>query len=245
MSSPTAILKGPLYLKKTSGGTQLLSTGNATKLTLTHEIEEKTIPNMQNPGGGNHDSFKRPKAVKLACAFRNMSTQVLEIAFGAKVTAVTGGAITAEAHNDIVLGSLIKTVKPSDMAIAMTVKKGATTYVEGTDYQRVRAGIIPLATGTMVAADDITIDYTALATSRVDGLMYTSTEFSGVFDGINERDGKPAMGTFYRLVFGPAANVELVGDEFVSFDCEAEVLADDTKSATESPFYFFEIGGIS
>lgn len=244
MSSPTGIIKGPLYLKKL-GETALLSTGNATKITLSHEIEEKTIPNMQNPGGGNHDSFKRPKAVKLACAFRNMTKQVLEIAFGAKVTTVSGGAVPAEAHNDIVLGSLIKTVKPSDLALSMTVEKGATTYVEGTDYQRVRAGIIPLATGTMVAGDDITIDYTGLATSRVDGLMYTSSEFSGVFDGINERNGKPAVGTFYRLVFGPASNVELVGDDFISFDCEAECLADDSKPATESPFYFFEIGGIS
>ena len=244
MSSPTGIIKGPLYLKKL-GETALLSTGNATKITLSHEIEEKTIPNMQNPGGGNHDSFKRPKAVKLACAFRNMTKQVLEIAFGAKVTTVSGGVVPAEAHNDIVLGSLIKTVKPSDLALSMTVEKGGTTYVEGTDYQRVRAGIIPLADGTMVAGDDITIDYTGLATSRVDGLMYTSSEFSGVFDGINERNGKPAVGTFYRLVFGPASNVELVGDDFISFDCEAECLADDSKPATESPFYFFEIGGIS
>ena len=65
MSAPTAILKGTLYLKKL-GGTQLLSTGNATKIALSHEIEEKTIPNTQNPGGGNHDSFKRAKAGKLA-----------------------------------------------------------------------------------------------------------------------------------------------------------------------------------
>lgn len=244
MASPTGILKGPLYLKKV-GSTQLLSTGNATKITLSHEIEEKSIPNTQNPGGGNHDSFKRPKAVKLAVSFRNMSKEVLEIAFGAKVTTVTGGTVTAEAHNAIVLGSLIKTVKPSDLALPMTVKKGATVYVEGVDYQRVRAGIIPLDTGTMVALDDIAIDYAAVATSRVDGLMYTSSEFSGVFDGINERNGAPAMGTFYRLVFGPAANVELVGDDFVSFDCDAECLADESKPATVSPFYFFEIGGIS
>jgi hypothetical protein len=244
MASPTAILKGTLYLRKV-GDTQLLSTGNATTITLSHEIDEKTIPNMQNPGGGNHDSFKRPKAVKLAVSFRNMSKQVLEIAFGAKVTAVAGGAIVAEAHNDIVLGSLIKTAKPSDLAIAMVVEKGATTYVEGTDYQRVRAGIIPLATGTMVAGDDITIDYTAVASHRVDGLMYTSSEFYGLFDGANERKGSPAVGNFWRLVFGPASKIELVGDDFVSFDCEAENLADDTRPATESPFYFFEIGGIS
>lgn len=244
MSLRTAILKGSLYLKK-SGGTSLLPAGESTKITLSHEIEEKTIPNMQNPGGGNYDSFKRAKAVKLAVQFRDMTSEVLEIAFGAKITAVTGGAVTDEAHNDIVLGSLIPTVKRQNTGLTMTVKKGATTYVEGTDYQRVRAGIIPLATGAMVAGDDITIDYTSLATARVDGLMYTSQEFSGVFDGVNERSGKPAMGAFYRLVFGPATNIETVGDEFAGFDCEAECLADDSRPASESPFYFFEIGGVS
>ena len=241
MSLRTAILKGSLYLKK-SGGTSLLPAGESTKITLSHEIEEKTIPNMQNPGGGNHDSFKRAKAVKLAVQFRDMTSEVLEIAFGAKITAVTGGAVTDEAHNDIVLGSLIPTVKRQNTGLTMTVKKGATTYVEGTDYQRVRAGIIPLASGTMVDGDDITISYTALATSRVDGLMHTSGEFYGVFDGINEQSGKPAFGEMYRLVFGPAANVELVGDEFVGFDCEAECLADTAKSVTESPFYHLEFG---
>ena len=53
------------------------------------------------------------------------------------------------------------------------------------------------------------------------------------------------MGSFHRLVFGPAQNFELVSEGFVSFDCEAECLADDTRPASESPFYFFEIGGIS
>lgn len=244
MASPTAILKGTLYLKKV-GDTSLLSTGNATKIALSHEVEEKTIPNTQNPGGGNHDSFKRPKAVKLACAFRNMSKQVAEIAFGAKVTTIAGGTITDEVHNDIVLGSLVATVKRADLAVAMTVKKGATVLVEGTDYQRVRAGIIPLAGGTLIALDDITISYTAIAVSRIDGMMYTSSEFYGLFDGINERNSQPAMGNFWRLVFGPASNVELIGDEFISFDCDAEVVADSSRPATESPFYFFEIGGIS
>lgn len=243
MASTTAILKGTLYLKKL-GTTSLLSAGNATKISMAVEIEEKTVPNTQTPGGGNHDSFKRPKAVKLSCSFRNLPRIVLEISFGAKLTTIAGGAVVAEAHNDIVLGSLITTLKRQDMTAALTVKKGVTTFVEGVDYQRKRAGIIPLVGGTMVALDDITFDYTALDVVRVDGLMNTSTECYGLFDGVNERNGEPAYGEYYRLLFGPASNIELVGDEFVSFDCDAECLADDTKPATASPFYHFELGGI-
>ncbi|MBI2278199.1 MAG: hypothetical protein HYU74_12665 [Dechloromonas sp.] len=243
MAVTTAILKGELFLRKV-GSTDLLSTGNATKITMTTEIEEKTIPNTQNPGGGNHDSFKRAKSCKLSISFRNLLKTTAEIAFGAKITAVAGGPIVDEAHADIVLGSLIPTVKRQDMTVALTAMKGVTPLVEGVDYRRKRAGIIPLAGGALIAADDITLSYTSLAVSRIDGLMNTTTEFFGLFDGVNERKSSPAYGEYYRLAFGPASNVELVGDEFVSLDVEAECLSDDTKPATDSPFYHFEIGGI-
>lgn len=243
MAVKTAILKGTLYLKKV-GSTLMLSTGNATKITQTAEIEELSIANAQNPGGGNHDIFKRPKSVKLACSFRNMEKSVLEIAFGAKLTTVAGGPVVDEAHTDIKLGSLIPTLKRQDMTIPLTVEKGVTPLTEGVDYQRKRAGIIPLAGGSLVDLDDITISYTALAVTRVDGMMYTSSEYEGLFDGINERNGQPALGNYYRLQFGPAKQIDLIGDQFVSFDCEAEVLADDTKPATVSPFYHFDLGGI-
>lgn len=243
MAVNTAILKGTLYLRKV-GTTKLLTTSNATKISMATEIEEKTVANSQTAGGGNHDAFKRPKSCKLSVSFRNMEKTVLEIAFGAKLTTVAGGAVVGEAHNDIEIGSLIPTVKRQDLAIAMVVKKGVTTYVEGVDYLRKRAGIIPLASGSMVALDDITIDYTAVATTRVDGLMYTSSEFYGLFDGLNERNNQPAYGEYYRLQFGPASNIELIGDDYVSFECTAECLADDTKPASASPFYHFELGGI-
>jgi len=243
MAVKTAILKGTLYLRKL-GSTELLSTGNATKITMAAEIEEKSVANTQTPGGGNHDSFKRPKAVKLSVSFRDMEKSVVEIAFGAKLTTVTGGAVADEAHNDIALGSLIPTNKRQDMTAAMTVKKGAVVLDEGVDYQRKRAGIIPLTGGSLVANDDITISYTAVPVTRVDGMMNTATEFYGLFDGVNERTSEPAYGELYRLSFGPAQNIELIGDDFISFDCEAELLADSTKPATASPFYHFELGGI-
>ncbi len=245
MGITTAILKGTLYLKK-KGSTQRLSTGNATKIALQQNIVEKSMVNTQTLGGGNHDAFKQPDSVKLSIQFRNLLVPVAEIAFGGTVTDITGGAVTDEAHADIVLDSLIVTAKRQDLALAMTVKKGAVVLVEGTDYQRKRAGIIPLSTGSLIAGDDITISYTALAVKRIDGLMSTATEYEGIFDGANERSGKPAFGTMYRLSFGPATNIELVseGGDYISFDCEAELLADDSKPANQSPFYHFEIGGI-
>lgn len=244
MAVKTGILKGTLYLRK-KGTSDLIPTGNTTKITQTTTIEEKNVANAQNAGGGNYDTFKRPSSVKLSVSFREMAKNVLEIAFGAKLTVIQGGAVALEPHNDIVLGSLIPTLKRQDMTAVLTVKQGATSLVEGVDYLRKRAGIIPLASGSLADGDDIEFSYTAVTVTRVDGLMYTSQEFYGLFDGINERLNSAAYGEYYRLSFGPAQNVELIGDDFVSFDCEAECLADDTKPATESPFYHFELGGIA
>lgn len=244
MATTTAILKGELYLRKV-GSTSLLSSGNATKITMSSEIDEKTIPNTTSPGGGNHDSFKRPKSVKLAISFRNMLRSVLEIAFGANLATVAGAAIVDEPHNDVVLGSLVPTAKRQDMTIAMVVKKAAAVLTEGVDYQRKRAGVIPLAGGALIVGDDITISYTSVDVVRLDGMMNSASEFYGLFDGVNERTGEPAYGEMYRLLFGPATTVELIGDDFVSFDCEAELLSDATKPANASPFYHFELGGIA
>lgn len=243
MAVKTAIFKGPLYLRPASGGA-LLSTGNSTKIQLAQEIEELTVPNMQNPGGGNHDAFKRVKSVKLAISFRDMTKQVAEIVFGASIAAVTAGPVTDEPHDDIVLGSLIPLLKPQDTSAVMTVEKAGTPLTVGVDYKRVRAGIIPLTGGSLIAGDDVTITYTALAASRIEGLMMTSKEFYGLLDAINERTGQPAIGDFWRLAFGPAKSIDLASEGFVSFDCEAELLSDDSRPVNESPFYRFLVGGL-
>lgn len=242
MAVKTALFKGTLYLRKAGTGA-LLSTGNTTKIDQAVEIDEKTVPNAE-PGGGDYDSFKRPKSCKLNVSFREMKKSVLEIVFGAKLTVVAGGAVLDEAHPDIVLGSLIPTAKRQDLNIALVVKKGADVLVEGADYQRKRAGIIPLEDGALIAGDDITFSYTAVDVVRIDGLMNMASEFFGLFDGINERLAAPAYGEYYRLSFGPASNVQLIADDFVSFDCTATCLADSSKPATQSPFYHFEMGGI-
>ena len=243
MATTAAIFKGIVSLQDGDG--PLLSTGNPTKVQLTQEIEEKNIPNTRTPGGGNYENYKRVKAAKLSFQFRDLLKQVVEIVFGGKLTTIAGGAVTDEAHSDIVIGGLILTNKRQDMSAAMTVKKGATSLVEGTDYRRQRAGIVPLTGGSLIAGDDITMDYTSLTVTRIDGLMNTTKEFRCVFDGVNERNNQPVLGEFYRLAFGPASNIDLVGDDHVSFDVEAELLADDTKPASESPFYHFEMGGVS
>ncbi len=246
MATQSGIIKGTAYLAKAGVG-QLLPAGNASKCEYSIETEDKELPDYQNPGGGLDDSFTRLKSSKIALSFRHMKKHVLELVTGGVATAVTAGAVTDEAHNDIVLGGLIVTAKRQDMAVAMTVKEGATTLVEGVDYTRVRAGIVTLETSILINdGDDLLISYSSLASEKIQGQVNLTDEYHVVFDGVNERNGQPILADWFRCQFGPAKNIQFIGDDFVSFDVEAKLLKDETKTATgASQYYTLEIGGLT
>ncbi len=238
MATQAGILKGTPYIGLFGAANPLLSAGNTSKCGFSIETEDKELPDWQNPGGGLDDSFPRLKSSKVSLSFRHMKKHILELVTGGVATAQAAGAVAAEPHNDIVLGGLIVFAKAQDLALTCTVKKGATTYVEGTDYTRVRAGIIPLATGTMVSGDDITVDYTGLAAESIEGQVNLTREYHVIFDGINERNGNGMLADWYRVKFGPAKNIEFIGDDYINFDVEGTLLKDETKTGTGVSQYY-------
>lgn len=246
MSTQAGILKGTPYIGLFGAANPLLPAGNTSKCSFSIETETKELPDFQNPGGGIDDNFDRLKSSKVALSFRHMKKHVLELVTGGVATTQAAGAVTAEAHNDIALGGLIVFAKAQNLALTCTVKKGATTYVEGTDYTRVRAGIIPLASGTMVAGDDITVDYTGLAAESIEGQIELTREYHVVFDGINERTGNAMLADWFRVKFGPAKNIEFIGDDYISFDVEGTLLKDESKTGTGiSQYYKLRVVGVT
>jgi hypothetical protein len=246
MSTQAGILKGTPYIGLFGAANPLLPAGNTSKCSFSIETETKELPDFQNPGGGLDDNFDRLKSSKVALSFRHMKKHVLELVTGGVATTQAAGAVTAEAHNDIALGGLIVFAKAQNLALTCTVKKGATTYVEGTDYTRVRAGIIPLASGTMVAGDDITVDYTGLAAESIEGQIELTREYHVVFDGINERTGNAMLADWFRVKFGPAKNIEFIGDDYISFDVEGTLLKDESKTGTGiSQYYKLRVVGVT
>lgn len=246
MSTQAGILKGTPYIGLFGAANPLLPAGNTSKCSFSIETETKELPDFQNPGGGLDDNFDRLKSSKVALSFRHMKKHVLELVTGGVATTQAAGAVTAEAHNDIALGGLVVFAKAQNLALTCAVKKGATTYAEGTDYTRVRAGIIPLASGTMVAGDDITVDYTGLAAESIEGQIELTREYHVVFDGINERTGNAMLADWFRVKFGPAKNIEFIGDDFISFDVEGTLLKDESKTGTGiSQYYKLRVVGVT
>ncbi|HMX15556.1 MAG TPA: hypothetical protein PKD29_01820 [Rhodocyclaceae bacterium] len=246
MAIKTAIYKGTPYLSPVGvrAGEAL---GNTSQMTLSVTTEKKEVADFQNPGGGLDDSFERFKSATVAFKFRHVSATVLALALGGTATAVVAAAVANEAHTVVTLDRLIDFNHLPDPAIAPVVTNvaGTTTYVAGTDYVVKRSGIVVLSTGAITAASTIHVDYTKLKAQRIQALVNLIQEGRVLFDGVNERSNQPFVAVLHRVKFGPAKSLEFIGDDFLSFDVEGELLVDDSVTGVGlSQYMEVLVGGI-
>lgn len=241
----TAIINGTPYIRAVgvNAGEAL---GNVGKLTVTANFDKKTVANFEG-GGGNNDAFSMFKDGSVSLECRQVSIALLEIALGGPSAAVAAGAVPDETHTVVSLDRLIMLDHMQDMSVALTVTSndGATTYVEGTDYLRKRAGVIPLSEGGITAASVLKFAYTKHKHQRVQALINTVTEKGLLFDGRNERSGAPWLGNFHRVAFGPTKTLEFIGDDFLNWSIEGEILAyDGITDPAKSQFYELLVGDL-
>lgn len=238
MAVKSAIIKGTAYLSAV-GVNAGESLGNSSKLTYAVTTEEKELADYQNPGGGLDDAFDRFKSATVSLSCRHVSIKTLELALGGTATAVAAGAIGDEVHNVVALDKLIMLDNLPDLSIPVVVKAGtgSTVYVKDVDYAVKRVGIIPLPDGDIVSGADIKVSYTKIKAQRVQALVNMIQENRLVFDGINERSNATWAAIMHRVKFGPAKNIELIGDDFISFDIEGKLLAYDAITAVGKSQY--------
>lgn len=242
-TSQHRIFKGTPYIAPYATPLKLVSLGNTAKITYSAEIEEKSVPDYENGGGGNAEALFRIKAAKLTLELKKISAANLAIALGGSATPIAGGAVVDEAHVAY-KGCFIPLDKPQDLTKSLTVKVGVIAKVEGTDYIRKNGGIVIIADGTIVDEDALKISYTALAGFTVEGLVDITREYRVRVDGFDEVSGDSSQPDFYRMRLQPAKSIEYIGDDFVSLTIEATLLADATKNGIGiSKYTNLKIGG--
>jgi hypothetical protein len=201
-------------------------------------------------------SSTKAAAVKLASVVINQTNLVdmtmsefipenLALAlFGSTSTITqTSSAITAEAltvgTGGARLGMVYKTLNRNISIVS--VKKGATTFVAGTDYDIINAaaGLIYLRPtgGTIVALDALTIDYTKGVFSGVQ----VSGGAVGKIQGALLFIGDPANGPTYeleiwRVNINPSGALDFLSDAFGTVPLQAEIL-DDSANHSAFPLY--------
>jgi hypothetical protein len=148
--------------------------------------------------------------------------------------------ITAEAAKVPVLGTWFKLAKRKISAV--TVKKGATTYVLGTDYvlDTDTGRVKPLTTGAMVTGDAITVDYTAAAMLTTAALNAIDIGTSSTIKGFMRFIPDPSAGPSHELeLWSVQINPEgdlsgFISDDYGTFQLKAKIL-DDSANHPSSP----------
>ena len=126
----------------------------------------------------------------------------------------------------------------TEIAAVVTDSTGSTTYEVNTDYIVSAAGIRALSTGSITAGESLKVTYTSKAGNALQALVESGEEVKVVVDGINDVTGKPSVLKFYRWKPTPTSGLDLIGDDFGSFDIEGGVLADSSIVATGKSKFF-------
>ena len=229
MASQHRILKGTPWLADFTTPLKLASLGNTAKITLTTEVDEKSVADNENSGGGNAEVLYRPKAPKISIELKKVSAANLAFAMGGTLTPIAAGAVVDEEHTAYV-GCFIPLNKPQDKSVALTVKVGAVAKNAGVDFVRRNGGIYIPAGSSIIDGDTVKISYTAKAGNRLEALVNTTKEFRIVIEDFDEVSDDLVLPDFYRVRFSPAKSIDFIGDDFVSLVVEGTLLNDDSKS---------------
>lgn len=232
MSEYSYVGKGKIHARKRGTTDPLRYLGNASALTLGVEESKIDLLNFATAGGGKDDSISRIQAMTAQMTLHNLSPENMALVLRGASSATATGAVVDEPQA-ATLDGLVRLDHVPDPDVALVVKNtaGTTTYVEGTDYTRSRAGFTPLSTGAITAAQDLEISYTRLASSTVQVLTNSADEFELFFEGLNEaKSGRPFLVTLHKVKFSPLSNLGLIADEFAGAEITGEVLLDDNIS---------------
>lgn len=212
--------------------------GNASGVKIAIEQETKTQPNYRG-GGGNAAEITKVKSVKLSFTMNDFSNANMALALRGKVEVLTAGTVDDEPIT-AVLDGLADTEFMLDTTVdpIVTNDTGATTYVKDSDYVVSAGGIRALSSGNITAGQALKVTYTKKAGNAMQALTESGQVVPVVIDGVNDATGKPWTLKFFKWIPSPTAGMDLIGDDFGSFDIEGGVLADGSIVATGKSKFF-------
>jgi hypothetical protein len=236
MSDYSYLGSGKIYLRDRSGSLGFTEVGNCSALAFNVTEDTIELKDFTQSGGGTYNEVKRISAVESAITMHDLSAANLARALYGTTSAVTTGTVTDESHS----ANKGEFVPTNFLASAITtVKVGASTKTEGTDYEVVPGGISILASGTIADASTVLITYTKAVTDVVNALTSSGKEYEMVFSGLNEaRSGKKVRVSAYRVKIGALASMGLIGEEFAAIEATGKLLKDTSKTGAGVSQYF-------
>ena len=229
---------GKIYARVAGAAAGLLEIGNASALDLEVKEDKQHLKDYTKSGGGTYASVSRIDTVTAKMKLHDLNpTNVSRVIFGT-ASSVTGASVVDEVVTAY-KNALVPLAHPNVTAVIVTDSTAATTYLLGTDYEVRPGGIFILATGAILDAASLKVDYTFASYNKVEALTSNAIILELHFDGLNDANsGKPVILDVWRAQLSPTKALSLLGDKFAELDVEAEVLKDPSKTGTGISQFF-------
>lgn len=233
------------YAARVARTAGFMPVGNAPVFSLSATETTETIKDYQSVGGGTACSLRELDAVTVALTLRCHTPRNWALATGSSGDAAeVESAVVASEPHVLWPGTTEPLLHLRDEAVAVVVKSAdaVTTYVAGTDYvvtpsgsiQSVEGSSIPAPTVTSgVGAPNITVGYTRRDQYMLQLYAAAPRVVALHFDGYNVAES-PVVATqfdLFKVKFGPAATVNVIGDNLSVLELSGSVERDDSKPA--------------
>lgn len=230
---------GKVYLKRKCALEPMLHIGNVSALSFGVSEDVKEQKDHTAPGGGTVAESRRITAVEVNMTLLDLDKDNIARAFFGSASNVPVLTIVDEPHAAF-LGGFIPTLHPIDETEAVTVKIGETVIAAEGNYTVSSGGItIDPDAEDIDNEDALLISYKNLEYGNVEGITQTAQEYELFFEGINEaKSGSPVNVHAHKVKFGPTTALNLINDDFASFEVKGKLLRDNCKKGKDISKYF-------
>lgn len=228
--------QGKVFLKKKGAAEGYVWVGDADKFAV--EISQKFDDVHESYSGNRLVALHVPTETVSSIKFnmREYSSENFKRALYADLAKNSSGSVTGESVVAY-LGASAFLANPKVSSVV--VKKGASTLVEGTDYEvNLNSGRLEFKGSTIVDGDSLLVDYTYAANEKVQAFMRGQAEYEIMFEGINiANPGEIVNVKVHRAVLNLPKNLGFLDNKSQSLEMDGMLLSDNTQLSANSKFF--------
>lgn len=228
---------GRVFMKRKCADEAMLHIGNVSALSFGVSEDVKEQRDYTSAGGGTTAESRRISSVECSMTLLDLDkTNIARAFFG---NAYDVGADVHTKTLKAYIGGYIPLQHPVDETVEMSIKK-AGVAIDPTQFEASSGGVRILKTAIGIAdGDEIEITYTSLPYGNVEAITETAQEYELFFEGLNEaKSGSPVNVHAHKIKFGATTALNLINEDFASFEIKGKLLRDNCKKGKGVSKYF-------
>lgn len=235
---------GQIFFDREDVDQGLVHLGNCTQFQISFEDETREVVNRMTQSLGTYRKVTSKRTGRLQIIGQEFNPQnAALVTMGSKSaltqssSSVTGEVLATAAQ--MIAGAYYQTAFRGISSVVLT--QSTTTLVEGTDYNIIDAtlGLIEIIEGgaNLTPATQIDADYTYAADTSTTIRGGDTANIYGKIVFIGDPAAGPAMDIqVWRVSIEPEGGLDLIGEDFLEWTLNCEML-DDSTNHPDEPFF--------